>query len=403
MASGREPRHTVLVPLLVFTCLLWCGGSFFAGFAHQRAYAAGAEEKLDLSLVWEVWHHIEQHFYGSMPTEQELTYGAIEGALETLHDPYTRLVRPVAHERDLDRLRGRFGGIGAWVYECDGFLCLRPLPGSAAEEAGVRAGDRLVSVDGNDVGRDATTELVVSWIRGPVGTAVVIEVFRPETGDTLSFSIERSEILQPSVEWQLLDSYAPLVGYVKVTLFGERTPKELQQALAEVRRQGADLLVLDLRGNPGGLLDAAVEVSSQFLKRGIVLREVRADGTERVYRVRPRVRVDEPLAVLVDQDTASAAEIVAGALQDHERAVLVGTRTRGKGSVQLAYELSDGSSLHVTAAVWLTPDQREINGVGLEPDYYVEAGGGSGEDEALQQALEVLGAQVVADSSVPVE
>ena len=161
-----------------------------------------------------------------------------------------------------------------------------------------------------------------------------------------------------------------------------------------MRRDGATLLVLDLRGNPGGLLESAVEVASRFLHRGIVLYELDARGEERAYTVRPRVRADEPLAVLVDEGTASAAEIVAGALQDHERAVLVGRQTHGKGSVQLAYTLSDGSSLHVTAALWLTPNRHEINGVGLTPDQVIEQSRAD-TDQVLEAALDTLGAEPV--------
>lgn len=371
--------------------------AFLVGFGYTW-YRAPREAQygnpINLALVWEAWGYIQRYFYGPTPSAAELTYGALDGALETLNDPYTRLVRPVSNEIEQDSLRGKFGGIGAWVYEDLGKLYLLPLPDSAALKAGIQDGDQLLAVDDQALPEDAPVDLAVSWIRGPVGTEVKVTVYRPSTQEELSFIVERQEIVQPTVEWRLLTGYEPRVGYIKITYFSERTAEELQRALALVRRDGATLLVLDLRGNPGGLLESAVEVASRFLHRGIVLYELDARGEERAYTVRPRVRADEPLAVLVDEGTASAAEIVAGALQDHERAVLVGRQTHGKGSVQLAYTLSDGSSLHVTAALWLTPNRHEINGVGLTPDQVIEQSRAD-TDQVLEAALDTLGAEPV--------
>ncbi|NPV09059.1 MAG: PDZ domain-containing protein [Anaerolineae bacterium] len=370
---------------------------FLAGFSVSWLRQPEVRADTGIPLVWEVWGYVERYFYGQVPDDRELVYGAIDGALETLKDPYTRLVRPVAHTIERDRLRGAFGGVGAWVYEMEGLLYLRPLPDTPADRAGVKDGDRLLAVDGVELPEGATVDLAVSWIRGPVGTSVTLSVYRPETGTTLEFTVERAEIPQPSVEYMLLEDTEPPVGYVKIVLFSERTPAEVQRALASVRHDGAAMLVLDLRGNPGGLLESAVEVSSRFLRSGAVVYEVDAAGNERRFSVRPRVTVSEPLVVLVDEGTASAAEILAGALQDQGRALLVGRTTRGKGSVQLAYELSDGSSLHVTASVWLTPDRRKIDGVGLEPDVVVE-GMASDEDAILNEGLELLGAKRVPDA-----
>jgi len=385
---GRNSFLRGLVIALIFGLL--CISAFAAGFMHGQSQPPQVSADERLLLVWEAWSYVERYFYGPTPESKELIYGAIDGALETLGDPYTRLVRPVAHEIEKDRLRGHFGGIGAYVYEDVAGLHLRPLPDTPAEKAGVEDGDRLLAIDSLRLPEGATVELAVSWIRGPVGTTVKIDVYRPSTQENLTFLIERAEIAQPTVEWRLLTDCEPPVGYIRIILFSERTPAEVQRALASVRRDGARSLVLDLRGNPGGLLESAIEVSSRFLERGIVVYEVLADGTERRYAVRPRVRASEPVVVLVDESTASAAEILAGALQDHGRAQLVGERTRGKGSVQLAYELSDGSSVHVTSAVWLIPNREEINGVGLVPDHAVE-NSEADRDLALERGLQVLG------------
>jgi carboxyl-terminal processing protease len=185
----------------------------------------------------------------------------------------------------------------------------------------------------------------------------------------LTFEVRRQEIVTPSVSWELI---APDVGYVQLSIFGERTNDELEEALQELHSQGASRYVLDLRNNGGGLLPAAIDVASQFLEDGVVVYERKADGQEKTYPVTNKgVLLDEPLAVLVNSGSASASEIVAGAIQDYGRGVLVGTQTFGKASVQLIFDLSDGSSLHVTNAVWLTPSRHEIEGAGLTPDLEV--------------------------------
>ena len=394
------PRAWRVVAMGLVAVLIAASG-FLVGFGYTWArtpkYAAG--NPVDLSMFWQAWGYVQRHFYGPTPSGSALTYGAIDGALETLGDPYTRLVRPVASEIEQDTLRGSFGGIGAYVYEDEGDVCLRPLADSPAEKAGVLEGDRLVAVDDRVLPEGTTVDQAVSWVRGPIGEAVRVGIYRPATAEELTFSIVREEVTQPTVEWRVLESYQPTVGYVRISLFSERTADELQRALASIRRDGAEVIVLDLRSNPGGLLEAAVEVTSRFIGRGVVLYEVDANGDERTYTVRPRVRADEPLVVLTNGDTASASEIVAGALQDHERALLVGTTTHGKGSVQFSYVLSDGSSLHVTSALWLTPNQREINGVGLTPDVIVEPTEGE-EDAILAAGLQVLGVSQVAAEGV---
>jgi len=363
--------------------------SFAAGFLATFIREPTARADTGLTLIWETWGYAERYFYGEMPDDADLVHGAIDGALRSLEDPYTRLVRPVANSLEQDRLRGAHGGIGATVYETEGYLYLLALPDTPAGRAGIRDDDRLLAVDGVDLPAGADADLAKSWLRGEVGTSVTVTVLRPSSRETLEFTVERAEIAEPSVEFRLLEGVSPPTGYVRVAVFGERTPAELQRALATVRAQEAEQVVLDLRGNPGGLLDTAVEVASRFLRRGVVAYEVDADEVEKRYGVRPRVVATEPLVVLVDEATASAAEIVAGALQDQGRALLVGRPTRGKGSVQLAYQLSDGSSLHVTTSLWLTPDKNQINQVGLQPDVIVEADAGEG-DVVLDAGLRAL-------------
>lgn len=370
---------------------------FGTGYAAHW-YVSRDETPVDareFGVFWEAWHVLEHGFLGEDPPIKQRTYGAIRGLTESYGDPYTVFVEPQPRQREREDLKGEFGGIGAWVIrEDDGTYILRPMKDKPAERAGIQDGDVLVAVDDREIGPDMPQDEVIDLIRGPIGTRVRITVRRPATDEVLTFEIERERIETPSVEWRLLDEPAG-TGYIRLMLFSERTPDELDDALSDLRSQGVTRIVLDLRHNTGGLLEAAVEVASRFLRDGVVLYEVRSSG-EKTYEVRRRSTVfDGPVVVLVDRATASAAEIVAGALQDRGRALLFGETTFGKGSVQLVHDLSDGSSLHVTAARWLTPNRRQIDGVGLTPDFPVtvtEEDRQAGRDPVLEQALARLSA-----------
>lgn len=352
-----------------------------------------ADERERFALFWEAWEILKRDFYGDLPQGQDVPYAAIRGVLAVLGDPYTVLVEPSPRELERDSLRGHFGGIGAWVRQReDGAITLSPMPGQPADRAGIQEGDVLLSVDGTSVASLSVDE-VVALVRGPVGSTVHLTVRREGTGETLEFAIRRERIETPTVEWRMLEEL-PGTGYIHVSLLGERTEVELLQALRDLREAGAQRLVLDLRGNPGGLLDVAVRVAGQFLDGGPVVYERRKDGSERLYSAQPGSPAGEmPLVVLVDGGTASGAEVIAGALQARGRGVLVGEKTYGKGAVQNVHDLSDGSSLHVTVAKLFTPDQRLIDGEGLQPDEPVPFPLESqerGEDPQLQRALEVL-------------
>lgn len=398
-------RQVVLVVALV--CLAFAA-AYGAGFMthwllSDRGYlvqfpptlpgSAQADERERFSLFWEAWEILKRDFYGDVSQGQDLPYAAIRGVLAVLDDPYTVLVEPSPRELERDSLRGHFGGIGAWVRQReDGAITLSPMPGQPADRAGVREGDVLLSVDGTPV-EGLSVDEVVALVRGPVGSTVRIVVRRESTGETLEFAIQRERIETPTVTWRILEE-SPATGYIHISLLGERTETELLQALRELREKGAQRLVLDLRGNPGGLLDIAVRVAGQFLDGGPVVYERRKDGSERAYSARPGgSAVEMPLVVLVDGGTASGAEVIAGALQARGRARLVGEKTYGKGAVQNVYDLSDGSSLHVTVAKLFTPDKRLIDGEGLQPDEAVpfpQESRDRGEDPQLQRALEVL-------------
>ena len=385
--------------LTVFMLVLLALSAFAAGFfvndlLDLRNGVAKAQDSMD--IYWEAWGLVNEHFIGELPNEQMQTYGAIRGALNTLDDPYTIFVEPVARDLEKERLQGSFGGIGAYISrpEDGGEVFLEPIPGNPAEAAGILSGDVLLAVDGTAVTPEMTVTDIVDMIKGEKGTSVTLTVRHSEAAEPVDIEIMRSDILIPSVTYRLLEE-DDAIGYIRLSRFSGESGKEVAAAVEGLLVQGAEQLILDMRSNPGGLLDAAVDVSDHFLDRGPVLIQESQDEGERVFNAtNGTLALDVPLVVLVDSGTASAAEIVAGALQDRERATLIGDgKTFGKGSVQLVFDLSDGSSVHVTSARWFTPDHNQIDGQGLEPDFLVEVTQeaiDNGRDEVLSRAIEYL-------------
>ena len=291
-------------------------------------------------------------------------------------------------------MRGSFGGIGVDVwYDADSRMVLSPYPDSPAAETGVLEGDILLALDGEEIAPGTTLDDVRAYLHGEQGTQVTLTLMRLDDAGspTPSFdlTITRGEIRMPSVTWRVLDQ-APSVGYIHIQGFTDRTDEEVIDAINGLNENGITSLVLDLRNNYGGLIDPAAGVASQFLRDGVVMIEEKRDADEKTYAVRSGgIALDIPMAVLVNGNTASAAEIVAGALQDHERAILIGEQTFGKGSVQLIYDLSDGSSLHITTAIWLTPNRNRIDGRGLTPDV-IATPGEEPQDPQLDYAIDYL-------------
>ncbi|MFZ0545654.1 MAG: S41 family peptidase [Candidatus Promineifilaceae bacterium] len=386
--------------LTVILVILLTMASFVAGFLvkdfvtlqNGRSVAAGETE--EFSVFWEAWDLIKQNYIGDLPTSTEMTYGAISGALGILGDPYTRFIEPVVREQERNSLRGNFGGIGANIQRNDaGEVVLSPIPGNPAEAAGILDGDVLVAVDGLEVTDEMTVEEIAGIIRGEEGTAVTLSIIHPGGSAQTDITIVRAIILLPSVAYSIVPDQ-PTIGYIRLSRFSGESGGEVKDAILSLQEQGAEQLILDLRQNGGGLLDAAVSVGDHFLDEGVVLYQISRSEDERVFMsTNETVAGDMPLVVLVDGGTASASEIVAGALQDRGRATLIGTTTFGKGSVQLVYDLSDGSSVHVTSARWYTPDRHQIDQQGLEPDISVvptEEAIANGQDEILDAAVTYL-------------
>ena len=369
--------------------------SFAAGYGTRWYFYRNtptAEESVDFGVFWEAWHILESNFYGDLPEPQQMVYGAIRGVLALLNDPHTVHVEPQPRQLEKDNLKGSFGGIGAYINRSeDGKITIKVMEDSPAMRAGLQDNDAILKVDDTELAPEMSEQDVVLLIRGPVGETVKLTMSRQGIESPFVVDVVREKIETPTVEWKTLDDG---VGYVAISLFGERTPSELEKALKDLKGQQIRGLVLDLRNNPGGLLNTAVDVTGEFIGREIILHERKRDGTEKTYTSSMDVIISEtPIVVIVNENTASASEIVAGALRDVLNVPLVGKKTFGKGSVQLVYDLSDGSSLHVTVAQWFTPKHHQIHGEGLSPDTEVGIDSGDqeqGSDPQLEEALGIL-------------
>ena len=391
--SNRTRDILTLCLIALLTLIAFGGGYLVRDLAGIGPGILGLG-KGDFSVFWEAWDRIENSYLGELPSSQQMTYGAVRGAINVLNDPYTVFVEPAAREAERQELRGNFGGIGASVRrdEQDNVI-LTPITGNPAEAAGIQQGDILLAVDGQEITIEMTVADTVELIRGQEGEAVTLTVLHPGQTEPVDITIIRAAILLPSVSYIVLEEERA-IGYIQLTRFSAESDNEVRDAIIALQEQGAQKLILDLRRNVGGLRDAAVDVSDHFLDQGPVLFQLSRDEDERVFSATDETLADGmPLAVLVDGGTASSAEIVAGALQDRGRAVLIGVNTFGKGSVQNVYDLSDGSSIHVTAARWFTPDRKAIDQQGLTPDIIVQPTQEAiddGLDEILQRAIQYL-------------
>lgn len=352
----------------------------------------------DMKIFWEAMGLLERDFYGDLPAGQERSYGAIRGVLNLLDDANTSFMAPEQAKSFLESMDGSFEGIGAtveWVEDEGAVRLVEPFENQPAWNAGLRRNDLVIAIDGRPVAELADLNEAISKIKGPKGSSVVLTIKRPSSGETFDVTVVRDVIQIPIV---FSDTYGQDedIAYIRLSRFSDDAGRRVRDALGDAtKNKNLRGLIFDLRGNPGGLLREAVRVSSAFLQDERVLIERFSDGQEQIYNTEGRAAVDKqlPIVLLVDEGSASASEIVAGALQDAGRAVLIGATTFGKGSVQLPHTLSDGSMLRVTIARWYTPADRSIDGTGLEPDIAVEITDEqieADEDPQLDRAIELL-------------
>lgn len=346
---------------------------------------------------WEAWEIVEES-YVDQPVDQEaMMRGAIRGMLDSLGDQHTSYMDPEEHEQATTSLDGTesYEGIGAWVdISSDYLTIISPFPDSPADQAGLQPGDKIIAIDGEDMtGVDG--ELVRQQVLGPAGTTITLTIMR-EGFKPFDVDVTRASVFVPSIESYMLEDN---IGYIRIFQFGNKTGDDLREAIKELSAENPAGLILDLRYNGGGYLFSSIEVASEFIEEGeIVLYEEYGDGSRDTHEaLKGGLALDIPLVVLVNEGTASASEIVAGALQDHGRAPLVGVTTFGKGSVQTWVPLSDDQgAVRVTIARWLTPLERQIHQIGLEPDYMVSVVAQAAIDEGFDiETLDVDPEQVI--------
>lgn len=330
-------------------------------------------QSADFDVLEEAVAILEEEFIGELPDDEVLNQAAIEGMLADLDDRYTLLLRPEQAALEASDTSGQFGGIGSMVEWSEEDLAVRvtePFPGSPAAEAGLVTGDLVIAVDGEPVAELGMSG-TISKVRGPVDTEVRLDIRRG--AEEFELTIIRATIDMPTTSHELIGPDED-IGYVRLHTFNALAADKLGDVIEGFESADVTGLILDLRGNGGGLLDESVEVAGLLAGRGLVVRQIYSDGREEEHRAQHRAVLARatPLVVLVNRSSASASELVAGALQDNGRAVLIGEPTLGKGSVQVTRMLADESQIRVTNSLWFTPKGRSINGEGLVPDVLIE-------------------------------
>lgn len=410
--TTRTIIFIVLALMLVF-------GAFGGGFAAGQVYSlaknhtqmpallpqaqetasppaaadSGSASDLDTLFApfWQAWDLVHQYYVDQPVDDTALMRGAIRGMMESLGDPHTSYMDPREFEDANAQLSGEYEGIGAWVDTSGDYLTIvTPMSGSPAEKAGLKPGDMVIAIDGEDM-TGVTPEEARNKVLGPANTQVTLTILREGVDEPFDVTVTRAKITVPSVESEMRDDG---IAYIRLNTFGETTSKELRDQLSDLMAQNPKGLILDLRNNGGGYLTTAVDVASQFLSDGVVLYEQYGDGTRDEYKVRRGgMATDIPLVVLVNEGTASASEIVSGAIQDYQRGQLVGVVTYGKGTVQNWIPLDNDGAVRITIARWLTPNGNTIDKQGLTPDVIVEMTEDdylNGNDPQLDKAVELL-------------
>ncbi len=402
----RSSKTTWFVISLVLVCLAFGGGFFlggrssqssgknvFSGLVTGKPGRISSGEDIDFKLFWDVWDVVKKEYVDSDKlTEKKLFYGALQGLVQATDDPYSVFLNPEEAKDFEQDLAGTFEGIGAEIgFRNEVLTIMAPIEDMPAMKAGVRAGDQIYKINGENTANFSLEE-AIKKIRGPKGTTVTLTVLRAKESKPIDISIVRDTVIVKSIKTTWLEKEQIFV--IKVYNFNDDTKNLFNQAVSEALRKKAKGLVLDLRNNPGGYLETAVAMASSWVPEGSIVIEQFGDNRKIEHSAMGTAPlVDMPTVVLVNQGSASASEIVAGALKDYGKAILVGEKTFGKGSVQVLRNLSDGSVVKVTTAKWLTPKGSYIHETGIEPDINIERtpeDRAANKDPQLDRAIEEL-------------
>lgn len=401
-AKDRSRQGRIRVFLFYFVSLVLALAIFAGGyFAGQRGYSigfgpkgvtnidAGKPSDVNFSLFWEAWNKLKDKSVQS-PDTKTMIEGAISGTLSSLGDPYTTYFTQKQNQRFREDIQGEFSGIGVELVEKDNALTVvAPLSDTPAEAAGLKPGDIIESVDGVSVSSIGFDE-AINRIRGAEGTVVKLAVIRVGSDAPISFEITRKIIVVKSVSWEVKESAGKKIMYIKIRQFGDDTESIFAQAGKEARDKKADGIILDLRNNPGGYLETSVNLASYFIDNGVIVSEKgKSSNNKDYFSTKNGTLKGFKAAILVNNGSASASEILAGAMQDQRGDKIIGEKTFGKGSVQELIDLSDGSAVKITVAKWYTPKGRSINGEGITPDIALE-NPASGADVQLERAISYL-------------
>lgn len=361
----------------------------------------GQPKSVDFSTFWETWQVIKEKYVEPQKADNQiLTYGAISGLINSLNDPYSVFMPPSDAKKFGEDISGEFSGIGAEIgIKNNQLLIIAPLKDTPAERAGIKAGDKILKIDDTDT-FGLSVEDAVKLIRGEKGTNVTLTILREGWDNPKEISITRGIIQVPTLDWKMIDSSGAEkeggdIAYFHLYNFYENAPFMFYQKIVQTAMADPKGIILDLRGNPGGYLEAAVNIAGWFLEPGdVVVSEEFSNKEKNVFKATGTgLFSDIPMVILIDQGSASASEILAGALRDINGVKLVGKKSFGKGTVQELIDLKDGSSIKITVAYWLTPKGGIIEKNGLEPDYDIETtkeDAKIGKDSQLQKAIEIL-------------
>jgi carboxyl-terminal processing protease len=387
------------VLILILLVVVFLGGAGFGFYVGKSQCEICPPEEINFSLFWEAYHLLQEKFVDKDKFDiQKMIYGAISGMVKSLEDPYTIFLNPEETKSFMEEVKGKFEGIGIEIDIRKGQLqVISPLEGTPAQRAGLRAGDKIMKIN-DTLTADLTLDEAVSRIKGPKGTEVTLTIYREEWGETKEIKIVRDVIEIPSLKWEIkTTSEGESIAYIKLYMFSENASLDFAQAAIEILNSPAKKIILDLRNNPGGYLEISQDIAGWFLKRGdIVAIEDFGEGKEKKeYNAQGNGRfLSYPTAILINAGSASASEILAGALRDNRDILLIGEKSFGKGSVQELQNLrEEGTSLKITVARWLTPKGELIANVGLEPDIKVEMTEKDyeeGKDPQLDKAIEII-------------